>query len=62
MPAVTFLGPTGLTVLISAYRTTRRTGARLALIAPSPAVQEMLRITGVDRIADACPAPAAGPR
>ncbi|MFF9024807.1 STAS domain-containing protein [Streptomyces eurythermus] len=55
LSAVTFLDSTGLTMLISAYRTARSTGARLALIAPSPAVREMLRLTGVDRVVDAYP-------
>ncbi|MEU3957097.1 STAS domain-containing protein [Streptomyces achromogenes] len=62
LSAVTFLDSTGLTMLISAYRTARSTGARLALIAPSPPVREMLRLTGVDRVVDAYPSPDAVPR
>ncbi|MEU3842783.1 STAS domain-containing protein [Streptomyces sp. NPDC028635] len=57
LSAVTFLDSTGLTSLISAYRATRNTDARLALIAPSPPVQQMLRLTGVDRVLSIYPSP-----
>jgi anti-sigma B factor antagonist len=57
LSAVTFLDSTGLTCLIAAYRTTRNTGARLALIAPSPPVRRMLDLTGVDQVLRSYPTP-----
>jgi anti-sigma B factor antagonist len=57
LSGVTFLDSTGLTCLIAAYRTTRNTGARLALIAPSPSVRNMLELTGVDRVLPSYPTP-----
>ncbi|MEG8279934.1 STAS domain-containing protein [Streptomyces sp. AHA2] len=47
---VEFIDSTGLTSLIAAYRTTRTTGARLALIAPSERVRAMLALTGTDQV------------
>ncbi|MEU6595098.1 STAS domain-containing protein [Streptomyces sp. NPDC046881] len=61
LSGVTFLDSTGLTCLITAYRTTRITGARLALIAPSQQVQKMLQLTGVDRVLDSYPSLDAAP-
>ncbi|MEV5169968.1 STAS domain-containing protein [Streptomyces flaveolus] len=52
LSGVTFLDSTGLTCLITAYRTARSTGVRFALIAPSPQVQKMLQLTGVDQVLD----------
>ncbi|MFD7703657.1 STAS domain-containing protein [Streptomyces caelestis] len=50
LSGVDFLDSTGLTCLIAAYRTARRTGARLALIAPSERVRRMLALTGTDQV------------
>ncbi|MER6859692.1 STAS domain-containing protein [Streptomyces pilosus] len=47
---IAFIDSTGLTSLIAAYRTTRATGARLALIAPSERVRRMLAVTGTDQV------------
>ncbi|GAA2450562.1 STAS domain-containing protein [Streptomyces glaucus] len=57
LSGVTFLDSTGLTCLIAAYRTARKTGARLALIAPSPPVRNMLALTGVDQVLPSYPTP-----
>ncbi|QIJ66022.1 STAS domain-containing protein [Streptomyces sp. JB150] len=59
LSGVTFLDSAGLTCLIAAYRTARNTGARLALIAPSRPVLDLLRLTGVDRVLDSYPSPEA---
>ncbi|GAA3050898.1 hypothetical protein GCM10010448_37460 [Streptomyces glomeratus] len=61
LSGVTFLDSTGLTCLITAYRTARSTGARLSLIAPSQPVRKMLELTGVDQILDSYPSPEAAP-
>ncbi|MFJ4953808.1 STAS domain-containing protein [Streptomyces sp. NPDC088760] len=61
LSGVTFLDSTGLTCLITAYRTARATGARLALIAPSRPVRTMLQLTGVDKVLDTYPSPEAAP-
>jgi anti-sigma B factor antagonist len=61
LSGVTFLDSTGLTCLITAYRTARSTGARLALIAPSQPVRKMLQLTGVDQVLDSYPSPEAAP-
>ncbi|WP_030345934.1 STAS domain-containing protein [Streptomyces sp. NRRL S-1022] len=61
LSGVTFLDSTGLTCLITAYRTARTTGARLALIAPSAPVRTMLELTGVDQVLDVYPAVDAAP-
>ncbi|QTD98202.1 STAS domain-containing protein [Streptomyces cyanogenus] len=61
LSGVTFLDSTGLTCLITAYRTARSTGVRLALIAPSPQVQKMLLLTGVDQVLDSYPSLDAAP-
>ncbi|CAL9336066.1 STAS domain-containing protein [Streptomyces griseomycini] len=50
LSGVTFLDSTGLTCLITAYRTARTNGVRLALIAPSERVRHMLAVTGVDQV------------
>ncbi|MFC7846106.1 STAS domain-containing protein [Streptomyces sp. NPDC057382] len=50
LSSVDFIDSTGLTSLITAYRTTRTTGARLALIAPSERVRQMLALTGTDQV------------
>ena len=55
LSAVTFLDSTGLTTLIHAHRTSRTTDARLALIAPSAPVRQMLHLTGVDRVVNTYP-------
>ncbi|GGW09510.1 anti-sigma factor antagonist [Streptomyces capoamus] len=62
LSGVTFLDSTGLTCLITAHRTARSTGARLALVAPSPPVLRMLQITGVDQVIPTYPSPDAVPR
>jgi anti-sigma B factor antagonist len=62
LSGVTFLDSTGLTCLINAYRAARRTGSRLALIAPSLPVQRMLQLTGVDQVLDSYPSLDAVPR
>ncbi|MBB5926444.1 STAS domain-containing protein [Streptomyces echinatus] len=61
LSGVTFLDSAGLTCLITAYRTARSTGARLALIAPSQPVQKMLQLTGVDQVLHSYPSPEAAP-
>ncbi|MEV6960685.1 STAS domain-containing protein [Streptomyces sp. NPDC051207] len=55
LSGVVFLDSTGLTCLIAAYRTTRNTGARLALIAPSERVRHMLALTGTDQVLSSYP-------
>ncbi|MFF9167770.1 MULTISPECIES: STAS domain-containing protein [unclassified Streptomyces] len=55
LSAVTFLDSTGLTTLIHAHRTSRTTDTRLALIAPSAPVRQMLHLTGVDRVVNTYP-------
>ncbi|MFI8194294.1 STAS domain-containing protein [Streptomyces sp. NPDC085946] len=55
LSGVTFLDSTGLTCLITAYRTARRTGAHLALIAPSERVRHMLALTGTDQVLHSYP-------
>jgi anti-sigma B factor antagonist len=62
LSGVTFLDSTGLTCLINAYRAARRTGSRLALIAPSLPVQRMLQLTGVDQVLDSYPSLDTAPR
>jgi anti-sigma B factor antagonist len=61
LSGVTFLDSTGLTCLITAYRTARTTGARLALIAPSERVRHMLALTGADQVLHSYPTPDAAP-
>lgn len=61
LAGVTFLDSSGLTCLIAAYRTTRDTGARVALVAPSPPVRAMLELTGVDQVLPSHPTPDAAP-
>ncbi len=61
LSGVTFLDSTGVTCLITAYRTARSTGVRLALIAPSEPVRKMLQLTGVDQVLDSYPSPEAAP-
>lgn len=55
LSGVMFMDSTGLTCLIAAYHTTRSTGARLVLIAPSERVRTMLALTGADQILHSCP-------
>ncbi|POX48562.1 STAS domain-containing protein [Streptomyces sp. Ru72] len=61
LSGVTFLDSTGLTCLITAYRTARSTGVRLALVAPSQPVLKMLQLTGVDQVLDSYPSLDAAP-
>ncbi|MFE9676779.1 STAS domain-containing protein [Streptomyces sp. NPDC006259] len=61
LSGVTFLDSTGLTCLIAGYRTTRITGARLALIAPSERVRHMLALTGTDQVLRSYPTTEAAP-
>jgi len=55
LSGLAFLDSTGLTCLIAAYRTTRNTGARLALITPSERVRHMLALTGTDQVLPSYP-------
>ncbi|MEU3548357.1 STAS domain-containing protein [Streptomyces longwoodensis] len=50
-----FIDSSGVTSLINAYRAARRTGVRLALVAPSEPVARILALTGVDQVIDSYP-------
>ncbi|MEU3510138.1 STAS domain-containing protein [Streptomyces longwoodensis] len=57
-----FIDSSGLTSLINAYRMARRTGVRLALVAPSEPVARILALTGIDQVIDSYPTPEAALR
>ncbi|WP_336319839.1 STAS domain-containing protein [Streptomyces lavendofoliae] len=55
LSALSFIDSTGLTALLHIRRAAVDAGGTVDLIAPSPPVQQMLNITGVNRIFDIHP-------
>ncbi|MGI5484665.1 STAS domain-containing protein [Streptomyces lavendofoliae] len=55
LSALSFIDSTGLTTLLQIRRAAADAGGTVDLIAPSPPVQQMLNITGVDQIFDIHP-------
>ena len=50
MSGVEFCDSTGMNVLLSCLRQARERGGELELAAPRPAVQKILRVTGLDSV------------
>jgi anti-sigma B factor antagonist len=51
----TFLGCSGVRVLVEAHRRAAAAGARMRLVAPTTEVMRILTLTGADRVLDVYP-------
>jgi anti-anti-sigma factor len=47
---VTFMDSTGLGALVSALKAARRANGDISIIAPSPQVQKLFKLTAMDRV------------
>jgi anti-sigma B factor antagonist len=47
---VSFMDSTGLGALVAALKATRRANGDISIIAPSPQVQKLFRLTAMDRV------------
>jgi len=47
---VSFMDSTGLGALVSAFKAARKANGDLSIIAPSPQVQKLLKLTAMDRV------------
>lgn len=52
MRQVTFMDSTGINILINTHRTLTRAGGWLRLTGPTPPVQRVLQLVGIDRLID----------
>src|SRR3712207_7325838 len=54
---VSFMDSTGLGALVSALKAARRANGDIGIIAPSPQVQKLLKLTAMDRVFRVFPSP-----
>jgi anti-sigma B factor antagonist len=59
MGGTTFCDSAGINALVRAHKRASADGGQIRLVAPAPAVQRVLAITGVDRLMDVYPTVAA---
>ena len=54
---VSFMDSTGLAALVSAFKAARKVDGDISIIAPSPQVQKLLKLTAMDRVFRVFPSP-----
>jgi len=54
---VSFMDSTGLGALVSALKAARKADGNISIIAPSPQVQKLLKLTAMDRVFRVFPSP-----